>query len=194
VAEAATPAVSGSRTRTRRLLLLLAAVAVAPVILSYAAYYLLPRDARVNYGTLLPTQPLHDITGARLDGKPFATAELRGRWTLLTVAGGECERPCEDALYASRQARTIQNAERDRVQRVWLVPDQRAISPALLAEHPDVVVARVDAAGLSALPEGAERIYVIDPLGNLVLAWPMQPDIKAMAKDLTRLLRASQIG
>ena len=48
------------------------------------------------------------------------------------------------------------------MQRVWLVPDQRAIPTALLAEHPDLVVARVDAAALSALPEGADRIYLID--------------------------------
>ena len=194
VAEAATAQISGRRARTRRRLLLLAAIAVAPVILSYATYYLLPRDARVNYGTLLPTQPLGDISGVRLDGKPFAAAELRGHWTLLSVAGGACQPPCEDALYASRQARTIQNAERDRVQRVWLVPDDHAISAPLLAEHPDIVVARVKNEALSPLPVGDDRIYLIDPLGNLVLAWPTQPDIKAMAKDLTRLLRASQIG
>jgi len=194
MAEAATAHLSGTRARTRRRLLLLAAIAVAPVILSYAAYYLLPRDARVNYGTLLPTQPFADIGGVRLDGRRFAAAELRGHWTLLSASGGDCRRPCEDALYASRQARTIQNAERDRVQRVWLVPDDHPISARLLAAHPDLLVARVNNGALSALPEGADRIYLIDPLGNLVLAWPTQPDIKAMAKDLTRLLRASQIG
>jgi hypothetical protein len=64
----------------------------------------------------------------------------------------------------------------------------------VLDEHPDLAVARVDAAVAAALPEGFDRIYLIDPLGNLVLAWPADPDIKAMAKDLTRLLRASRIG
>ena len=64
----------------------------------------------------------------------------------------------------------------------------------MLAEHPDVTVARVPAAAVAGLPEGADRIYLIDPLGNFVLAWPSKPDIKAMAKDLARLLRASAIG
>ena len=64
----------------------------------------------------------------------------------------------------------------------------------LAAEHPDLVTARVPAGALGAWPAGDERIYLVDPLGNFVLAFPRDPDIKAMAKDLTRLLRASRIG
>ena len=65
--------------RTRRMLVLLAAIAVAPVALSYLAYYALPRDARVNYGTLLATEPLAGFAGNRADGAAFASADLRGR-------------------------------------------------------------------------------------------------------------------
>jgi len=97
-------------------------------------------------------------------------------------------------LYASRQARTIQNAERERVRRVFLVVDDQALPPGVLAEHPDVTVARVPATAVAGLPEGTDRIYLIDPLGNYVLAWPSKPDVKAMAKDIARLLRASAIG
>jgi hypothetical protein len=56
------------------------------------------------------------------------------------------------------------------------------------------VVARVAPAAVDALPSGAERIYVVDPLGNLVLAYPRDPDIKGVAKDVTRQLKASRIG
>ena len=178
--------------RTRPMLVLLAAIAVAPVALSYLAYYALPRDARVNYGTLLATEPLAGFAGTRADGAAFASADLRGRWTMLIAAPGACDARCRAALYASRQARTIQNAERDRVQRVWLIPDDVAPSAQLLADHPDLVAVRVRT--LAPLPEGAERIYLVDPLGNFVLAWPSNPDIKALANDLSRLLRASRIG
>ena len=65
---------------------------------------------------------------------------------------------------------------------------------AALAEQGDLAVARVASASVADLPEGTERIYLVDPLGNYVLAWPTKPDIKAMAKDLARLLRASAIG
>jgi hypothetical protein len=55
---------------------------------------------------------------------------------------------------------------------------RRAPAPALLAEHPDLAVRRGTLAGW---PAGDERIYLVDPLGNLVLAWPRDPDIKKMS-------------
>ena len=177
--------------RNKRLLLLLAAVAFAPVLLSYLAYYAWPRDARVNYGELL-TGSAPPIAGTRMDGTRFDLTDVRGRWIVLHVASGECTAACAEALHASRQARTIQNAERERVVRVWLVDGGPAPAAALLAEHPDLTAVRV--ATPPALPRGADRIYLVDPLGNFVLAWPSKPDIKAMARDLGRLLRASSIG
>ena len=180
--------------RSKRLLIVIAAIAVAPVVLSYLMYYVVPRDARVNYGTLLPTPPLATIVGTQFNGAPFASVDLRGRWITLFVGSGACDAACSDALYASRQARTIQNAERDRVLRVWLVPDDQAPPRRVVDGHADLIVARVPASVVTGLPEGADRIYLIDPLGNFVLAWPTRPDIKAMAKDLGRLLRASRIG
>ena len=191
--QAARVGAKASPARAKRLVLLIAAIAVAPVILSYLAYYTLPRDSRVNYGTLL-ARPFHDVAGTTLDGKPLSTRDLRGRWIVLFAGGGACDAACTSALYASRQARTIQNAERERVQRLWLIPDAGAPPPRVLDAHPDLAIARVGAGVAAALPEGSDRIYLIDPLGNLVLAWPADPDIKAMAKDLTRLLRASRIG
>ena len=177
--------------RTKRLLALLVAIALAPVVLSYVAYYAWPRDARVNYGELL-TGSVPAIVGTRDDGTRFDIAELRGRWIVLHAAPGECGRDCQAALYASRQSRTIQNAERERVARVWLVTGASPPAPALLAEHPDLAAVHVSAPPV--LPRGSDRIYLVDPHGNFVLAWPSKPDIKAMAKDLGRLLRASSIG
>ena len=180
--------------RNKRLLVLLAVIAFAPMALSYLAYYVWPRDARVNYGELLAPRTIAPIAGTRTDGAPFDLTALRGRWVVLYAAPGDCAGTCADALYASRQARTIQNAERERVARVWLVTDGSRPAPALLAAHPDLTVAHVDARSAQSLPLGSDRIYLVDPLGNVVLAWPSKPDIKAMAKDLRRLLRASSIG
>ena len=185
---------SGTDARARRTIVLIAAIAVAPVILAYFAYHYWPRTARTNYSELLRAQTLPHITGTALAGGAFDSGTLRGKWLVLFAAPGGCDPACQQALYASRQARTIQNAERDRVQRVWLLTDAAAPAPALLAEHPDLVVAKVAPAALAALPRGLGVMYLVDPLGNLVLAWPANPDIKAMSKDLTKLLHASQIG
>jgi hypothetical protein len=113
---------------------------------------------------------------------------------LLASAGGDCDAACGRKLYATRQARTMQGKAMDRVVRVWLVADEAAPPGALLAQHPDLVVIRVAAPVPAALPAGARSFYLIDPLGNLVLSYPDDPDIKGVASDLTRLLRASRIG
>jgi hypothetical protein len=194
VRQGAAPPAGRTDVRTRRRLVLLAGIAIAPVLLSYVAYYILPREARVNYGSLLATRPMAPITGTLATGAAFSTADLRGRWVILYAGSGRCDESCAGALYASRQARTIQNAERDRVRRIWLVVDDVTPPADALAEQGDLVVARVAPASVADFPDGTERIYLVDPLGNYVLAWPTNPDIKAMAKDLARLLRASAIG
>jgi hypothetical protein len=179
----ATPQVTAeARRRNRRTLILIAIVAVAPFVAAYVAYYFFPRDKQVNYGELVATQPPPDAA---------ALARFKGRWVLVVSAPGACDAPCKAALYATRQARTIQGKEMDRVARVWLVPDAAPSDPALLAEHPDVAVRQ---GSFAAWPAGSDRIYLVDPLGNLVLAWPLDPDIKKMAADIGRLLKASRIG
>jgi hypothetical protein len=171
-----------ARRRNRRTLILIAIVAVAPVVASYVAYYLFPRDKQVNYGELLSTEPAPDAA---------MLAEFKGRWVLAVSAPGACDKPCQAALYATRQARTIQGREMERVARVWLVPDAAPSDPALLAEHRDVAVRR---GSFATWPAGSDRIYLVDPMGNLVLAWPRDPDIKKMSTDIGRLLKASRIG
>lgn len=183
---------TGMTRRNRRTLILVALVSIAPVIASYSAYYLFPRDRHVNYGELLPTKSAPDVRGER-DGKAFTLADLHGKWVLVLAADGRCDAACTQALYATRQARTMQGREMDRVVRVWLVPQGAPPPAATLAAHPDLLVVTAPE-GLAAFPAGPERIYLLDPLGNLVLAYPRDPDIKALAGDVSRLLRASRIG
>lgn len=180
--------------RARRTLLLISAIGVAPVVASYATYYFWPRETQVNYGALLQTRLAPGIEGVRGDGRPFRLSELRGKWVLLMAAPGACDAGCERMLYATRQARTIQGRDRDRVVRVWLVTDATVAALTLVAEHPELEVVHVATGAKARLPDNGAGIFLIDPLGNLVLAWPADPDIKALAKDLARLLRASQIG
>ena len=177
----------------RRQLVLVVLIGIAPVLASYAFYYLRPRQALVNYGVLhaVPSPP---ISGRLADGRPFALADLRGKWLVIVASGGACDTRCSSALYAGRQARTIQNAEMDRVVRLWLVTDDTRPSTTLLSEHPDLTVVRVAPETAAALPEQGRGLALIDPLGNLVLSWPSDPDIKAVARDLGRVLRASSIG
>jgi hypothetical protein len=184
----------GTSARARRTLLVILFVGLAPVVASYAFYYCAPRDTLTNYGELLPTRPLPDFAGTLSDGRPFHLADLRGRWVMLASAPADCDAACARMLYATRQGRTMQGREQDRVVRVWLVTRDGAPPAPVLAEQPGLLVVRVDDATAAALPGGAATIVLVDPHGNQVIAWPANPDIKGLARDLGRLLKASQIG
>lgn len=178
----------------RHPLVWIALVALAPIVASYTVYYFFPRTAAVNYGTLLATAPIPGVEGTLADGSPFRLDELRGRWVLVALGAGECSAGCERRLYATRQARTMQGKEQDRVVRVFLLSGDATPAPALPAQDSGLVVARVASAVAAKFPGGTNALYLVDPLGNLVLSYPEDPDIKGIAKDLTRLLKASQIG
>ena len=185
--------------RGRHTLAWIAAVTLAPIFASYAVYYFFPRAATANYGSLLPTAPIPGVDGTRPDGSPFRLDDLRGQWVLVVRGSGDCDAACERRLYATRQARTMQGKEQDRIVRVVLLvarSERRALepSPGLLAQHPGLVVARVPEIVAGKFPAGMNSLYAVDPLGNLVLWWPAEPDIKGIARDLTRLLKASRIG
>jgi len=186
------------KRRIRRTITVLAIVCAAPVIASYAAYYWLKPAGRVNYGELLDALPASEIAGTQVDGAPFRLSAYRGKWVLLVADEGACEDACRQKLYATRQARTIQGREQERVVRVWLQrSDATPPGEALLSQHPGLVAARIDPARWPALQgagDNVRNIFMIDPLGNLILRYPADPDIKRMANDLGRLLRASRIG
>jgi hypothetical protein len=187
------------RRRARRTLVLLALICAAPVIASYIAYYWLRPGAHVNYGELIGAVPAPEITGVAVDGSPFRLSSFRGRWVLLVADGGACDSRCERQLYATRQARTMQGRDQERVARVMLQPTGSDPLPTeLLAQYPGMTFARGDSRQWEALPRGREAvvqsIYLIDPLGNIVLRYPWDPDIKRLAKDLERLLKVSRIG
>jgi hypothetical protein len=179
--------------KARRTLLIIAAICIAPVLASYTAYYFLPRDAKVNYGTLLATAPAPPLEGTLADGGAFRLDDYKGRWVLL-VAADVCDVRCDRLLYATRQARTMQGREQDRIARVLLTGPDASPDPALLAQHPGLVAARVDEAMRARLPGPRPSALLIDPLGNLVLRYGEDPDVKGIAKDLGRLLKASRIG
>jgi len=202
VAEAAgAPArAPGGRRRTGRWkMLAIFAVCAAPVIASYYTYYVIRPEGRTNYGALVePMRPVGAL-GATPE-LPGGLSSLRGRWVMLVAAPAACDAACREHLYDIRQVRLTTGKDRDRVERAWLVLDAADPDPALLAQHEGLVVLRAaagQAAGVLAPAEGNEpsdHIYMIDPLGNLMMRFPKNADPSRMKKDLAKLLRASRVG
>jgi hypothetical protein len=201
--ETAPAATAPSHWRRYRALYLLLAVCVVPVIASYAAYYFLPPEGRTNYGTLvLPQRPVPALTLRRLDGSTVEAASLRGSWAMVQVDTGACGAACEEKLWQMRQVRLTTGRDADRVQRVWLILDEAPLATSVIREYDGTLLLRARSDELAAflpLPELAaaqlaDHIWLIDPLGNLMLRWPRDADPNRMKKDLTKLLKASRIG
>jgi cytochrome oxidase Cu insertion factor (SCO1/SenC/PrrC family) len=182
----------------KRPLLWVLAVCLVSLLASYAAYIWWRPTQHMNHGELLKTRPVPETTLQELSGRKFSIESLRGKWLLLTVQPAACDARCKLKLYYMRQVRTAQNENMMRIERLWLVTGDGNPAPELVAEHPGLIVARLlDAAWLAALPvrrEAAEHIYLIDPLGNLVLRYNDESEPQGMLKDLVRLLKVSRIG
>jgi hypothetical protein len=159
---------------------LIALVCAAPIVLGTLAYLLgwSPGNPG-NYGDL--------VAPRAMSGAPFAA--LRGKWVLVSADAGACDAYCERKLYFMRQVRRAQGKDMERIERLWLVSDGGAPRAELLAA--------IEGTRVVALEDPAftrDHIYLVDPLGNLMLRFPRDPDPSRMIRDLQRLLRYSRIG
>lgn len=195
--------------RGRRQLLALAALFFVPLGVAFFLYYG-PSGWRpggeTHLGDLLdPARPLPALALPQPDGSFTSPEWLLGKWTLLYVGDGQCDERCREALYLTRQTRVALNKDIDRVQRAFLVTGRCCDRAYLAAEHPDLVVARVDAPDTAALlgpfpgydgvaVPSAGRVYLVDPLGNLLMSYSHAAPDKALLTDLKKLLRLSHIG
>lgn len=186
------------RRRSRRLALVILALGAAPFAAAWLAYFLWPPQSRVNYGDLIEARPLTDPVLRSIDAKPFRLSQLRGKWILLQLDSGDCGEDCRKKLVYMRQVRLALGKDAERVERVWLLTDGTAPDAAQSREFQGTFVAH--AAGSPVLAEfpaaknPSQHIYVVDPLGNLMLRFPADPDPRRMLKDMTRLLSVSRIG
>lgn len=192
---------AAQKPRGRAKLMLVLAVCAAPVIASYFFYYVVKPESRTNYGTLIePQRPLPPLPLRELDGKPVDAASLKGKWLMLTVDQAVCPKSCEDKLYQMRQVRLTTGRERERVERVWLVTDDTPLTTTLIRQVDGTRLLRVDprllAEWLPAETGGtiSDHIYLVDPLGNLMMRFPKDADPNGTKKDLSKLLRASRVG
>jgi hypothetical protein len=179
------------------------AVCAAPMIASYFTYYVIQPQAKNNYGTILdprqfPVPPLSLVNEA--DGKTIALADLNGKWLMVQVDQANCTETCQKKLLEMRQLRVAQGKAMDRIERVWLITDTQKvdekIKPGIAGTH----LLRADRAMLEKwLPVDSgthiqDHIYLIDPLGNLMMRFPKDADPNKVKKDLGKLLKASAIG
>ena len=191
---------TGSRGRWK--LFAIIAVCASPLIGSYLAYYVIKPAGRTNYGLILDPRayPMPALGTTTLDGKPRGLDAYKGKWIMLQADSGACAQPCKTKLYEMRQLRLTQGKEMDRIERVWLITDKEPLDTVVMREYDGTRLLRADPQALQKwLPVEAgssvtDHVYMIDPLGNLMMRFPKDADPNKIKKDLGKLLRASSIG
>jgi hypothetical protein len=185
----------------RRQLILLASVFLGPLLIAFVFYYggigWRPINSTENGQLITPPRLLPDI--ALLPNANTESPGFRGKWSLIIFGDGACDANCQTRLYETRQVRKALSRDRDRVQRVFCVTGGMLDAEFVRNEHPGLVVIKTDAPVASALLEAAHDrepgdVFLVDPIGNLIMRFPRDTDMKGIHTDLKHLLKLSRIG
>ena len=126
---------------------------------------------------------------------------LRRQWLLLVVTADECAESCESNLLKIRQLRLMQGRHMKRIRSIWIHSNaNRVNSSEMMMRYQGIESYYVESQALQkwqqalAISPQHNRIYIIDPVGNLILSYPEDADPGGIEKDIRRLLKTSQIG
>jgi hypothetical protein len=180
-------------TAQRRTLLILLGVFFLPLAAAFILYYGVGwrPSAGSNHGELL--QPVQQL--------PEGLGGQKGQWTLLYIGDGRCDADCRQALIFARQTRLSLNQEMTRVNRAIVALDNCCDLAYLDKEHEGIKVFALDTDSqreelLALLPPGslAHWLFIIDPLGNIVMRYDAREEPRGLLTDLKKLLKLSHIG
>ena len=191
-----------SRARGRRTLLIVAALFLVPVAVAFTLYYgklWHPANSSSKGELINPARPLV-VAGLRHpDGTPASAEVLSGKWTLIYIGDGRCDEACRNALVFGRQSRLALNNEMTRVQRVLLATANCCDNEYFAREQEGLIALDASspeaAALLAQFPEAREHsLFIVDPLGNLMMRHDASHTTKDLLSDLKKLLKLSHIG
>ncbi|NLC35773.1 MAG: hypothetical protein GX772_04915 [Alcaligenaceae bacterium] len=188
-------------------------MALAPVVAAFLAYFMpqsgLRPDGHNNYGRIL--DPQRPMPGAQalplttLQGQPFNLESLRGQWVLISADTAACPESCVRKLFILRNSHASQGKNVERLSRVWFVTDDGAVPQTVLDAYAGTHMLRADPAALAAFltaehsgQQGIDALrdhmWIIDPLGNLMMEFPPNADPIEVRDDIVKLLKRSRIG
>lgn len=198
--------------KNRRLLLLLLASFVIPFVVGDLAYkqgwY---KGGQTNKGQLLqPPVAFAGLQPTDAAGQSVDASFAKSGWWLSYVLPADCTAACRNRLFQMRQIPRALGKEGDRVRQLVLTtgPVSAETLALLASQFPDFILLQVSAAAvdkaLAAVAASASQaglLYVMDPMGWIMLAYPPEADEKTSVikaedtlDDLRKLLKNSRIG
>ncbi|WP_210405798.1 hypothetical protein [Achromobacter sp. HZ01] len=161
-----------------------------------------------NYGALIePQRPMPaagELRLTTLDGRLFDLQSLKGKWLLVAADGGACPDSCARKLFITRNSHASQGKNVERLARIWFITDDAPVPEKVLEAYKGTVMVRADPDQLARFLLARERaagqpglqdpIWVIDPLGNLMMQFPAEADGVKVRKDISKLVYNSRVG
>lgn len=196
------PAGEGKPRRGRWPVIALIAVFIAPVLV---AFFWQP-TGYMNRGQLIePPRLVSDLAMHMIDGRATALSSLGGKWTYVYFSREVCDQACKAVIESLIRVRLSRGKHKDRIQFLVTIVAPTARPPGNgIVSHPAALTAYIENSALgrwreafgvegSAPPEAA-RIYLLDPVGYLMMSYPLATDPNDIRKDLARLMRVSRVG
>jgi len=178
---------------------------VAPVLAAYTLFFLgVTPPAFSNKGELL--DPIVDVESFALRDGSNKTLDrdaiTEHKWHMIYFVGSSCDEACNQTLYNMRQINIAVGKNANRLQRllIHLEPPGGDFQALIAKEYPQVrhanAVSRTIAAALQDVgPQfRSNEIYIMDPLGNIMLRFTQEQTYKDLLHDLNKLFKVSQIG
>lgn len=199
------------RFRSRAVLILLAALFIFPVVAAYVLFYIMEwrPQGMINTGELIkPVQMFPKVSFATTQNKSFNYSDLKHSWILFSVSDGICDEACQFQIYKMRQIDTGMADKQERIERLFIIRSNRGNTQfinKLSRDYPEMWVIKgpdnavndiIRTISKTTAPKQSifNKIYVVDPMGNLIMRYKPDADPKGVLKDLTRLLRFSHQG
>jgi hypothetical protein len=200
-----------NKRRSRGTLIVIFLMSLAPLVAALLVYFnpSLRPEGSVSYGTLIqpqrPTPSATALPATTLDGKPFDLASLKGKWLLLAADDAACPESCARKLFILRNSHASQGKHVERLMRVWFITDDQPVPEKVLEAYKGTVMVRIKPevlkqfllpqASAAEAPEALRKpMWIIDPLGNLILQYPPEADPEKFRNELRKLLANSRIG
>jgi hypothetical protein len=200
------PILNKQQRKNRSLVLLIFGMVIIPFAMAWILGGKAPFiEGRTNNGQLI-TPVVATERGDLIGLDTFSAdniAELQGHWLMLNVVPQEdCNKICLEAIHKTKQLRLMMNKDLIRTRRAviffkdvkpevanqWLQDDK-----VLLKVKPSAALSKkISEIRNGTLPDG--MLFLMDPLGNLMMQYEPDFDPYKVKSDLMHLLRTSQIG
>ncbi len=187
----------------RRVFMLMLVFFVVPIIVVIMMYQYNWKPNGVSSGELVqPPRLLNspaDIQDS--DAKVLKPLFWKEKWSVVYVTE-TCEKVCVDKLRDMRQLHVSLYKDIGRTQRVLITTEQDVTK--IKQDYPDLIVINKPLSSVADLSQqfgvnnesasATSRLYLVDPLGHLMMSYQTNVPLVDVRKDLTRLLRYSWAG